>query len=137
MGARLFLPGDTKSREWVGTLTEEEMGESSTYRELLTVLQLLEKFKSELEGHVFRTYMDSSAAVRILLKFGSNGSESCNDLCTRIAALCRDHNVTIQPVWVPREENTAADKLSKYFDRGTIRREVTQEVRRHFGGNTT
>jgi hypothetical protein len=132
LGAWLHLPEG--SEELVYVLSEEEMRQSSTHRELLTVLRLIQAHGAGvLRGQVFRVYMDSSAAVRILLKFGSNKSEDCHTLCEQIDAACRAHGITLQPVWVPRDENQKADALSKHFDRGELRSDVRRRIRRRLG----
>jgi ribonuclease HI len=132
LGACLHLPeGD---EELVYELDESQMLQSSTHRELLTVLRLLQEHGvGRLRGQVFRVYMDSSAAVRILLKYGSTKSEDCHSLCENIDAACRAHSITLQPVWVPREENQRADALSKHFDRGELRAQVRRRIQGELG----
>lgn len=133
-GAQLHMPdGEDEDIAW--TFTEQEMGESSTFRELLAVLKLLQRKKSLLQKQVLLTYLDSANSVRILLKFGTAGSEKCHELCNQIHAVCHTHRITLQPVWVPREENQRADALSKFFDHGEPRASVRQKLSKTFGAN--
>ena len=78
-------------------------------------------------------HLDSDNAVRILLKYGTSGSERCHDLCKQIHTFARQNRVTLQPVWVPREENQVADALSKHFDRGDLREEVRAKIHHELG----
>lgn len=65
--------------------------------------------------------MDSANACNNLIAYGSSGAAQSHELCRAIFSLAREHRITIQPIWVPREENQIADKNSKLFDRGVIR----------------
>jgi hypothetical protein len=59
--------------------------------------------------------MDSFAATRNLIKGGGPVPALC-DLVKRIWHLCDEHGVSLHPEWVPREENTQADRLSKAWE---------------------
>jgi hypothetical protein len=126
-GAQLHL-GSGEDKDFVWSFTEEQMGESSTVRELLAVLLLIRSARARLQGQVLRLLLDSDNAVRILLKFGTTGSEKCHELCKQITDACASINLVLRPVWVPREENQVADRLSKHFDHGELRQSARRRI---------
>jgi hypothetical protein len=126
MGAILHLRSGDK--EWNGVFTEDEMSMSSTARELITLRKFLQHEANGLRGEVLLVFMDSNCAVRNLERGGTTTGEVMNNECLLIADLCRQHCITIRPVWVPRETNTKADGASKRFAHGTLRPDILHQI---------
>jgi hypothetical protein len=107
-------------------LPPDAIPESSTYRELLGVYDF---YNNELMMTHITTRMtqydkqgllhllDSQAAVAILRK-GASKSPECHRLVLQIYNKTRDLRVNHGLIfsWVPREQNRAADALSKMHD---------------------
>ena len=106
---------------------------SSTARELLAVLRLIEQRGPVLQGQALRLYLDSDSAVRNLLKGGSTTGEDILPICMRIHAAATALKITLHPVWVPREKNVTADKASKLFETGVLLPATERRVLRRFG----
>lgn len=97
-------------------LTEEEMVTSSTVRELRALSVALASFPAQLQSRVVLWRVDNAAAAIIVLK-GSRRSH-LQRIAVEIAAMTRDLNVHLLPLWVPRELNVEADWWSRQVDRG-------------------
>ena len=61
-----------------------------------------------------RWFTDNQNVVRILL----NGSKKpiLQKLVLEVFQLCVDHNIIIEPEWIPREQSEVADYISKTVD---------------------
>ena len=70
---------------------------------------------SRLEGQNVRWYTDNKNVVRIL-KAGS-GVPGLQEKAMTIQNICEKKNVKTDPVWLPRNKNKRADKLSRLADR--------------------
>ena len=101
-----------------------EAGTSSTVRELLAIQTVLVQLVRTLESKGIRIHTDNKNAEIILIK-GST-SPHLHKLATDIHTFAVDNNMTIFPVWIPREENCLADEISKSHDLDDW--EVSQEV---------
>ena len=98
----------------VENLPQRKFDTSSTYRELLGVRNILTSFGAKLRGETISLYTDNSNVSRII----QNGSTK-NDLQTlaiSIFNLTIQNNVTLKTHWIPREQNTTTDFLSKLQD---------------------
>ena len=95
-----------------GVLAEEMMGESSTAREISGLMAAAEQQKHRLRGRRVRFVMDSYPAMRNLTRGGGPVAQ-LNDLVRKWWHWCAYHKVTPTFEWVPREQNTMADELSK------------------------
>ena len=91
-----------------------EIGKSSTYRELLAFLYALQSYESTIgfSNIIWRT--DNLNAVGII----SRGSmvEELQDIAIKIKRLCDVLKVRVFPEWVRRVNNTIADKISRIVD---------------------
>lgn len=96
-------------------LPERAIGKSSTYRELLGVLLTLQLWTNQSHRRTIELQMDSFAGVRNICKGGGPISE-LNDLTKQIWEQTEHNGTTIRAVWIPREENSVADTLSKLWD---------------------
>lgn len=107
---------DTMSgKELAHALPEALIGSSSTERELYAALHVVRAWAHSAYGRVVRLCMDSFAATRNLVKGGGPVPALC-DLTKQIWEECEKQRVRLVPEWVPREENTLADKLSKAWE---------------------
>ena len=97
-----------------GNFSSFESAESSTYRELLAVKRIIESLSSELQGERVLWYSDNQNVARII----SVGSRKpvLHELSIDIFNLCMRFDISIQPSWIPREDNVFADYLSKSKD---------------------
>ncbi|CAI7793365.1 unnamed protein product, partial [Closterium sp. NIES-54] len=88
---------------------------SSTRRELEGVLWALRTFMDRLRhGHTL-VRVDNQGVMFILRKGGSRNNE-LTLTCKEIITLCTDNAVRLAIEWIPRDQNTCADELSKLQD---------------------
>lgn len=74
----------------------------------------LTSFVNQIMSKSVLCHTDNYAASRIV-SVGSNKLE-LQDLALSIFDLCSQNNIDLKVIWIPREINVAADKLSKYVD---------------------
>ena len=94
--------------------TKIEKSQSSTYRELIAVKYVLESFSSLLLHEKILWHSDNLNTARIIQK-GSR-KPHLQKIAFEIFELCLKHDIVILTRWVPREQNTLADEISKYID---------------------
>lgn len=97
-----------------GQWSEAEAGQSSTWRELRAVGQVLESIAGKLSNMRVRWFTDNQNVTRILL-VGSR-KEHLQKEALDIFRLTIAHNIALEPEWVPRDENKVADYLSRIID---------------------
>jgi hypothetical protein len=114
-------------------LTEAEMHGSSTLRELTMALRLLQARGKEWVGKKVCLFFDSKNAVRNILKGGSTASVEQLEVCKQISKVCAELHIVLQPEWIPREDNTVSDGLSKIYDNGALRACTKAKVQAKFG----
>jgi hypothetical protein len=102
------------------TLPDTALGSSSTHRELLGAEAILIFFSDRLAGKSVALYLDSAVAVQYLTKGGGRVPELWATTL-RIFDLCLRLDIDLQAHWVPREQNTSADVLSKLVDDDEVR----------------
>ena len=97
-------------------LCEDDLGESSTYRELRALEMAVETRGESLAGQAVRWVTDSQSAVTIL-KVGSM-KPRCHAVAVRVWDLVHSFGITLSCIWMPRTstEIMVADDLSKNFD---------------------
>ncbi|XP_072166403.1 uncharacterized protein [Diadema setosum] len=100
--------------ELVGFWKEQEKEYSSSWREIEALSRALKSFGSCLEGQSVRWFTDNRNVTRIVQK-GSR-SRQLQSIALEIHETCEKFGLTIIPVWIPREQNTRADNLSKIID---------------------
>jgi hypothetical protein len=101
--------------EAAGRLARQDLILSSTYRELYALFFMVNTFKDILAGRWVRIQADN----RSLFYIASKGSSSCtqiHSLLVRLFWLCAEHNIKWDILWLPRELNEWADRLSKDLD---------------------
>ena len=96
----------------------EELGTSSTYRELRAIEEGLKVRGRELQGSFVRWGCDNWAAG-VIVRVGSMKSD-CHEVALRIAELARQWEIELETFWVSRNEPQIqeVDGLSKDFDAG-------------------
>ena len=117
VGVTEFVDGvEDVSKRMQEPLSEDDLGESSTFRELRALeLGLLAKGES-LKGQSVRWIGDSQSAVTIL-KVGSM-KPRCHSVAVRVWDLAHAHDIKLSCAWMPRTstEIMVTDDLSKNFD---------------------
>lgn len=97
-----------------GNFSVDQKEESSTYRELLAVKNVLLSVAHLLKNETVQWFSDNMNATRIINK-GST-KEHLQELAIEVYNLCLKNNIKLYPSWIPRENNKLADRISKEFD---------------------
>ena len=97
-----------------GQWTQVEAVKSSIWRELRAVELTLQSLLSYLSGHRVKWFTDNQNVAHLLL-VGSRKPELQAGVF-RIFCMCFYNRIVLEPQWVPREENTIADELSRIID---------------------
>ena len=97
-----------------GQWTESEAEQSSTWRELAAVLQVLMGVARKLANYRVRWFTDNQNVSRILM-VGSKKAH-LQDLALRVFSIAVQNNIKLEPEWIPRELNERADYLSRIID---------------------
>lgn len=97
-------------RSW----SDIEKQQSSTWREVMGVLTVLESVGHLLEGQVCKWYTDNQNVANIV----KNGSmkETLQSVVLGIFKLCNSRSIVIDVEWIPRTLNEKADYFSKLVD---------------------
>eukprot|EP00731_Ephydatia_muelleri_P033190 Em0026g10a len=97
-----------------GSWLPDEAAQSSTWRELVAVLRVLDSIAHKLRNMRVRWFSDNQNVVRIL-EVSSRQPHLQTELL-RVVELCMRHNIRMEPGWIPREENQLADYFSRIVD---------------------
>ena len=97
-----------------GQWSEWEANQSSTWRELAAVGKILNSVANKLANNRIKWFTDNQNVVRIL-QVGSR-KEHLQDLAVNILKTSLEHSIRLEPEWLPREDNTQADYLSRIVD---------------------
>ena len=100
--------------EVVGSWTESEKEYSSSWREIEALNRALRSFGPCLEGQNIRWFTDNRN-VTIIVQKGSRNIQ-LQEIALEIHQTCEHYGLCIDPVWIPREQNTKADELSRISD---------------------
>jgi hypothetical protein len=106
---------DSEVLEAAGRLERQDLVLSSTYRELYALYFMVRTFVLQLGGKWVRIQADN----RSLFFIASKGSSSClqiHDLLVNLFWLCSEAEIRWDILWLPRELNEQADRLSKELD---------------------
>ena len=98
----------------VGSWTLEEMGRSSTFRELRTTRHVLESLAPHLKGSEVLHRTDNKN-TEIILSIGSRKAD-LHDEAVSIYKLCRAYDIRVTVECVSRDYNVVADELSRIED---------------------
>lgn len=93
---------------------KDEKNKSSTWRELKAIELSLQSFCQCFRGRAVKWLTDNQNCVTIL-ECGSMKMD-LHEISISIFETCLRNGITIEAQWVPREENTKADYLSKIID---------------------
>ena len=97
-----------------GQWTEWEARQSSTWRELTAVLQILMAVVEKLKNCRVRWFTDNQNVARIL-QVGSKKS-GLHATAVKVFSLSVQHHIRLEPEWIPRHLNERADYLSRIVD---------------------
>jgi ribonuclease HI len=112
-----------------GELPVDTLDESSTVREITGLMLAAQGQAEALRGKQVCIRMDSYPAIRNLIN-GGGPVERINSLVREWWLWCREHAIKPRYEWVPREENTRADELSKRAARShNLRPEAEKNIR--------
>ena len=113
--------------------SHDELGTSSTYRELLAIKNCLLSFAGHIQHEAVEVRTDNKNAAGIIQK-GSRRPH-LQQLAVEIFEICLKYDILIKPTWIPREQNRYADYLSKLSDTDdwTIDNETFQYLVQEFG----
>lgn len=97
-----------------GVSSHEEMGTSSTFREILAVKFVLLSLVNQLSGLTVKWFTDNQNVLSILSSGSSKGHLQSEALS--IFNICCNHGILIEMEWIPRFQNDQADFLSRIYD---------------------
>ena len=94
-----------------GMCLKQEQGQSSTFRELTAIHNVIESYALLLTHIKVKLFSDNQGACIIVDK----GSPKLilNQLAIDIFMLALHNDITLCPQWIPRSENERADIISK------------------------
>ena len=98
----------------VGSWSLEEMGRSSTFRELRATRRVLEALAPHLKGSEVLHRTDNKN-TEIILSIGSRQAD-LHDEAVSVYKLCRAYDIRLTVEWVSRDYNVVADELSRIED---------------------
>ena len=121
--------GEAGAWQESGELPTEVLGDSSTVREVMGLVLATRRNTDALAGKSVCIRMDSYPAIRNLIN-GGGPVERLNQLVREWWQWCRTNRVRPSYEWVPREQNTRADDLSKVAAQTEqLREETESEIR--------
>ena len=97
-----------------GTFTHFERNESSTYRELAAVKHVLHSLGPQLKHETVLWHSDNKN-VSTVINYGSP-KEQLHSLALDVYHASLKFDIRLISKWIPREDNTIADAISKYHD---------------------
>ena len=98
-----------------GMWTSDDLGRSSTHRELKAIYYVLLSYVNQLQGKSVKIFTDNQAAARIAL-IGSARLE-LQQIALQIFQTCIRDTIELDVQWVPRDCNEQADLLSRFVDK--------------------
>ena len=98
-----------------GMFTSEDLGQSSTYRELKAIYYVLLSYAEKLQQKRVKVFTDNQGAARIV----SVGSSKAHlqSVAMSIFDFCFSNGITLEAQWIPRSQNERADLLSRFVDK--------------------
>ena len=98
-----------------GFWLEGENDDSSTFRELKAIHNVLECYAPQIAHSKVKIYSDNQGACSIMEK--GNARIKLNNLAIDIFTWSLKNDITLSPQWIPRSENERTDILSKFLDK--------------------
>ncbi|XP_068203660.1 uncharacterized protein [Palaemon carinicauda] len=116
-----------------GQWTAVEAVQSSTWRELVAVLRVLQSLSKVLASHRVKWFSDNQAVTSIVKK--GSMKKHLQDIAIEIFRVCTRNSIMLELEWVPRSENDKADYLSRIVDNDDwgISVELFQLLQSRFG----
>ena len=98
-----------------GMFTSEDLGQSSTYRELKAIYYVLLSCTEQLRQKRVKVFTDNQGAARIV----SVGSSKVHlqSVAMSIFDFCLSNGITLEAQWIPRSQNERAGLLSRFIDK--------------------
>ena len=98
-----------------GMFTIDDLGGSSTFRELKAIYYVLLSFLEHLKHKRVKIFTDNQSAARIV----SVGSSKVHlqSVALSIFRFCFSHGIALEAQWIPRSLNERADLLSRFVDK--------------------
>ena len=97
-----------------GQWSEVEASQSSTWRELKAVHQVLCSYTPQLKGHTLKWFTDNQNVVRIV-QVGS-AKPHLQDGPMTVFETCFQYGISLQMEWIPHSLNDKADYISRIID---------------------
>ena len=97
-----------------GNWSKEEAIQSSTWRELKAVYQVLCSLASKLRGHTVKWYSNNQNVTRIVL--AGSRKQHFQEGAMAIFEVCFKNGIKLEMEWVPRAKNQLADYISRIQD---------------------
>ena len=94
-----------------GLWSVDEASQSSTWRELKAVYNVLLSLVTKLEGHKVKWLTDNQGVQYIIT---SESKKSQGALA--IFEVCLSHSIRLEVEWIPRKENEQADYINHIVD---------------------
>ena len=98
-----------------GMFTAEDLGQSSTFRELKAIYYVLLSCAERLKRRRVKVFTDNQGAARIV----SVGSSKVRlqSVAMSIFDFCLSNGISLEAQWIPRSQNEKADLLSRFVDK--------------------
>ena len=102
-----------------GMSTIDDLGQSSTFRELKAIYHVLLSFVEHLKHRRFKIFTDNQSATRTV----SVGSSKVHlqSVALSIFRFCFSHGIALEAQRIPRSLNERADLLSRFVDKNDWR----------------
>ena len=134
-GAQFVSELEVPGTRYQACLSEEELGKSSTFRELRAVEEGLRVRGSDHRGCFMRWGCDNWAAAMII-RLGSMKPD-CHEVACRISQLAKSLDIQLEPFWLRRDsvQIQICDNISKDFDTSDYKlsSEDFSQLREDFG----
>jgi hypothetical protein len=142
-GYRGFVSVGAKTpMKFTGTFSSEQALQSSTAREVrgyaAALAAAFQNFPSELKGSAVLLEGDNQGAISAINNLRSPVAE-INEVLQEIFGLCTEQGFDVVARWIPREDLTEADALSRLPDPSDwgLSRQELQRIFDHFGVRPT
>ena len=131
-GFSASLDGTVVSGMW----EPEDIGRSSTFRELKAIYFVLLSYVAQLKHKRVKIFTDNQGAARIVAIRSSKANLQA--LAMDIFNLCLVNNIVLEAQWIPRSLNERADLLSRFVDKDdwSINPSVFRDIDAKWGPHT-
>ena len=119
-----------------GMWETEDIGQSSTFRELKAIYYVLLSYVTQLRHKRVKIFTDNQGAARIVA-IGSS-KIYLQAIAMDIFNLCLSNSIVLEAQWIPRSLNEKADLLSRFVDKDdwSINPSVFQVIDAKWGPHT-